>query len=261
MLIDSHAHLFKEYYSEEEIRDILKSEILVNVVGYNLKSSQEAVELSKQYPFVFSSFGFHPYDVLENVEELESIERYLDEKSVIAIGEIGLDYFRDITPKETQWEAFEKQIEIAKKYNLPIVIHSRDAFSDTISILNNEKYFYGVFHSFDYSKDEVKKVIDMGFYVSFSGMVTFEKRQDLKEALLYVPLDRLLFETDSPYLTPVPLRGKKNSPLFVEYVYRFASKVRNVEFEELTNIACSNFFEIFRKAKEKIGKEVPCLKY
>lgn len=261
MLIDSHAHVFKEYYSEEEIKKILTENVLINVVAYDLESSKEAITLAHDFGNVFSTIGFHPYDVPNSHSFLLELEKLLTDNMVIAIGEIGLDYFRDITPKNLQKDYFEKQIDIAKKMDLPIVIHSRQAFIDTISILDNAHYYKGVFHSFDYSKEEARKVFDRGFFVSFSGMVTFKNREDLRDALSYVPLDRLLFETDSPYLSPVPLRGKKNMPQFVEYVYRLASEIKKIPYEDMVNSVCNNFFEVFQKANLKIDKEVVCSRY
>ncbi|MEF3245588.1 MAG: TatD family hydrolase [Caldisericaceae bacterium] len=258
MLIDSHAHVLKEYYSEEEIKKNLTKDILINVVAYDLESSKEAISLAHDFENVFSSIGFHPYDVPNSHSLLLELERLLTDTMVIALGEIGLDYFRDITPKDLQKDYFEKQIDVAKKMDLPIVIHSRQAFLDTIAILDNTHYYNGVFHSFDYSKEEAKKVLDRGFFISFSGMVTFKNRSDLRDALSYVPLSKLLFETDSPYLSPVPLRGKRNIPQFVEYVYKLASEIKNIPYKNIVDTVCNNFFEIFRKANLKVKKEVVC---
>jgi len=258
MLIDSHTHIFKEYYSEEEIKKVLTEGILINVVAYDLRSSKEAITLAHDFDNVFSIVGFHPYDVPTSISFFSEIEELLTDPVVVALGEIGLDYFRDITPKNLQKDYFEKQIDVAKKMDLPIVIHSRQAFLDTIAILDNAHYYKGVFHSFDYSKEEARKVLDRGFFISFSGMVTFKNRADLRDALSYVPLNKLLFETDSPYLSPVPMRGKKNVPQFVEYVYKLASEIKNIPYENLVDTVCNNFFEIFRKANLRLKKEVVC---
>ncbi|BAL81086.1 TatD family hydrolase [Caldisericum exile] len=262
MIVDSHAHVFKEYYTESEIEEILEQKsLIVNVVGYDLSSSIESLELASRYINIFSTCGIHPYDINKlNNETLDKLKKLLGNKKTVAVGEIGLDYFRDLTKKDDQLKGFRKQIKLAKETDLPIVIHSRDAFFDTISILLDEGYFKGVFHSFDYGVEEVKKVLDMGFYVSFSGILTFSKREDLREALRIVPLDRLLLETDSPYLTPVPLRGKKNKPQNVEIIYDFVANLKGVEKDVLHKTVCNNFFDIFDKANLTMGKEVACLK-
>lgn len=262
MFFDTHAHLTTEYYKKDEIEEILKNDIFVNIVGFDLDSSKEALEIANAHKNCFSSCGFHPYDVPKaNEESLKELTKLLEDEKVVALGEIGLDYYRDIVPKNIQKKFFALQLELAKKSGLPFVIHSRMAFSDTLSILNNVGYYNGIFHSFDYGKEELKKVLDCGLYVSFSGMVTFKGRDDLKEALLFVPTDRVLFETDSPYLTPVPLRGKKNTPLNVRIVYEFFSNVRKIDLETLEQIVCSNVFKVFKKANNFIEKEKICLKY
>ena len=262
MIIDSHAHTFKEYYSEEELKEILEDKnLLINVVAYDLKSAYESVEIAGNYRNAFATIGFHPYDVDKlNDETYGELKSLLRRKKIIALGEIGLDYFRDLTSKESQIKGFIRQIELAKELNLPIVIHSRDSFFDTLSILDSVGYFVGVFHSFDYGIEELKKVLDRGFYVSFSGMVTFNKRNDLREAAKFVPLDRLLLETDSPYLAPVPLRGTKNRPQNVRILYEFFANLSGLEKDLVYERVCKNFFEIFRNANLMMGKEVACLK-
>lgn len=263
ILVDSHAHIFKEDYTDLEVEEVFKNrDILVNIVAFDLESSYESVSLSNKYEYAFSTCGFHPYDINKLTEEsFKNLETLFQNDKVIAVGEIGLDYFRDLTSKTDQQKGFERQIELAKKINLPVVIHSRNSFFDTLSILDNVKYFKGVFHSFDYGLDEARAVLDRGFFVSFSGMITFNKRSDLREVAKYVPLDRVLFETDSPYLTPVPLRGRKNKPHNVELVYEFFANLRAVETELLNQAVCNNFFNIFDKAKLTMGKEVVCSKF
>uniref|UniRef100_A0A7C4U2E5 TatD family deoxyribonuclease n=1 Tax=Caldisericum exile TaxID=693075 RepID=A0A7C4U2E5_9BACT len=261
MLIDSHAHIFSQYYSDKEIKEIFNKDILINLIAFDIDSAKESIELSKKYSNAFATIGIHPYDAKDNCNRyLAILESLSKEKKAIAIGEIGLDYYRDITPKNIQFEFFENQILLAKKVNLPFVVHSRMAFFDTVSIIDNVKYFRGIFHSFDYGKEEVKKVLDMGFFVSFSPMLTFKNKNNLREALRYVPLDRLLLETDAPYLTPEPLRGRKNSPEFVRYVYDLAASLLEIEKEALTTKVCENFFNIFERAKETLRKEVACSK-
>ena len=262
MFFDTHAHLTTEYYKKDEIEEILKNDFFVNIVGFDLDSSKEALEIACTHRNCLSSCGFHPYDVLKaNKESIDDLKGLLKEEKVVALGEIGLDYYRDITPKDMQQKYFELQLELAKTCKLPFIIHSRMAFSDTLSILSNVGYYNGIFHSFDYGKEELKKVLDFGLYVSFSGMVTFKGRDNLREAFLFVPTDRVLFETDSPYLTPVPLRGKKNTPLNVRIIYEFFSKARKIELEELEKVVCNNVFNVFKKVNNLFEKEKICSKY
>ncbi len=246
MLIDSHAHLLKEYYKksfEDVIRD---TKTFVNIVGYDLKSSREAIDISHSSMFFFASCGFHPYDADKmDVETSRELEELLCDDKVIALGEIGLDYFRNLTNFKLQREKFCEQIGIAKKHSMPLIIHSRNSFEDTIAILREVGYFRGVFHSFDYSINELREVLDLGFYVSFSGMATFKKRQDLREAMKSTPINKLLFETDSPYLTPEPYRGHINIPNNVSKIYELYSFLTNLSLDAIQNKIAENFEALF----------------
>ncbi len=259
MLIDSHAHLLKEEFGEElekELKKISESSVkIVNNIGYNLKSSEEAVRLTARYEFLFATVGIHPYDIKDFVSNnaVENICSLAKNKRVVAIGEIGLDYFRDISDFGDQKKYFKDQILIAKELGVPIIIHSRDAFKDTFNIIKETGYFNGVFHSFDYGIEEAKKILDSGMFISFSGMLTFKSKEKLKEVAKIVPLDRVLFETDSPYLAPVPKRGKRNTPLYVEYVYKTFSEIRGIKLEELEKIVEENFVRLFNRSKNFIN--------
>ncbi len=253
MYIDSHAHLLKAEFGadlEAEIQCAKNAGVsFVNNIGYDPESSEEAVELSSKYGFLFASVGVHPYDVDKcNEDTLKKLESLANNEKTIAIGEIGLDYFRKITDFELQKECFRKQIELAKSLDMPFIVHSRDAFSDTFSIIKESDYFNGVFHSFDYGTEEAKIVLDSGMFISFSGMLTFKKKESLRKAAQYVPLDRILFETDSPYLAPVPVRGKRNNPEYVKYVYALAAKIKNIGEEDLCEAVKGNFQKLFPKS-------------
>ena len=260
MLIDSHAHLLKEEFGDElekELDKIARSNIkIVNNIGYNLKSSAEAVKLTERYRFLFAAVGVHPYDIkdFESNNAEEFIYSLTKSDRVVAIGEIGLDYFRNISDFGKQREYFRRQILIAKELELPIIIHSRDAFEDTFNIIREVNYFNGVFHSFDYGIDEAKKVLDSGMFISFSGMLTFKGKDKLREVAKIVPLDRILFETDSPYLAPVPKRGKRNTPLYVEYVYKTFAEIRGIELKKLEKIVEDNFIDLFSRSKNFIDR-------
>jgi len=260
MLIDSHAHLLKEEFGDElekELDKIAKSNVkIVNNIGYNLKSSEEAVRSTALYEFLFAAVGVHPYDIkdFKLSNPTESIRALAKNERVVAIGEIGLDYFRNISDFGEQRKYFKDQIIIAKELGLPIIVHSRDAFEDTFNIIKETGYFNGVFHSFDYGIDEAKKVLDSGMFISFSGMLTFKSKDKLREVAKIVPLDCILFETDSPYLAPVPKRGKRNTPLYVEYVYKTFAEIRGIELEKLEKIVEENFIRLFNRTKNFINR-------
>lgn len=251
MLIDSHAHLLKEFYG-----DFLSSEvesscngktIFINNVGFDLESSLESIEIAEKNDNLFVSAGFHSHNIGKmNMNSVIKLKEILKEKKIIAVGEIGLDYYRKTTGHKLQMKKFEEQIYLAKEYNLPIIIHSREAFEDTMSIIKKTAYFNGVFHSFDYGKKEAEKVLDSGMNISFSGMLTFRSRSDLIEVAKYAPIQNILFETDSPFLAPTPMRGKRNHPCFVEYVYKFFAEITNIDLSKLEENIMTNFNRIFK---------------
>ncbi len=257
--IDAHAHLLSDEYGkdlEKEISLIEKNNLmLVNNIGYSIKSSKEAVRLAEIYPFLFATVGVHPYNINGfNDDSLNTIREFSKNNKVLAIGEIGLDYFRDITDFTLQKKIFLKQLQLAKELKLPFMIHSRNAFSDTISVIKEVNYFNGIFHSFDYGIAEMEQVINLGLFVSFSGMLTFKKKDTLREAAMYAPLDRVLFETDSPYLAPAPMRGKRNTPVFVKYIYGKFSSMRSIDMEKLCVKTTNNFKNLFVKSTDYIDK-------
>ncbi len=254
MYIDAHAHLLKAEYGNDlknEINTVENSKIiLVNNIGYDLSSSKEAISLSKEYEFLFATIGVHPYNANGfNAKTLEEIKKLAENKKALAIGEIGLDYFRNITDFSMQRKIFEAQLNLAKELSLPFMIHSRDAFKDTVNIIKKVNYFNGIFHSFDYGEEETKEVIEMGLYVSFSGMITFKKKEGLRKAAGYAPIEKVLLETDSPYLAPVPMRGKRNTPLFVKYVYEKFALLKEVDIETLSKRILQNFETLFKRSK------------
>ncbi len=251
MLVDTHAHLVEKFY-QNDLEEVLanNSAIKVNIVGFNLESSFEAVRNAHRYANYYASVGLHPNDVsASKANNLKQIETLLSDEKVIALGEIGLDYYHTSSPKEMQMEFFAKQIKIARKFNYPYIVHSRKAFEDTISVIQQSGYLNCVFHSFDYGKEEIIKILDLGCYVSFSGMLTFRARDDLREASKNVPLNMLFFETDSPFLAPVPNRGKRNQPLNVEFVYEQFAQISGFELSVLEEAVLFNFSRFFKKAK------------
>jgi len=223
---------------------------IVITVGTDLEDSQEAINLAEKYDSIFATAGIHPHEVGEikdiqgTYERLVSLARH---PKVVAIGETGLDYHYLHSPGDTQQEHFRRMIDVAIALELPLVIHSREAKKDTLEILaeRSSRNITGVFHCFSGDIDMARKVLDMGFYISFSGVITFKNARKILEVAKYVPLDRILVETDAPYLTPVPFRGKRNEPAFVKYVAMKLSQIHNLPEEKIIEITVNNAKTLF----------------
>ena len=247
---DSHAHYNDEYFKDKKdelIPKMYKDEI-TNIVcaGYNLAGSKEAIEIANKYPHIFATCGISPNDIEKQVEkDIEEIENLAKNKKVVAIGEIGLDYYWNKDNKELQKQVFIKQIELANRLNLPIVIHTREAVMDTLEILKthpvNKK---GVFHCCPLNQELIKEGLKLGFYISFSGNVTFKNAKSAG-CIELVPLDKILIETDSPYLSPEPHRGEKNTSLNVKLVAAKIAEVKNEKIEKIAEITRKNAKIIF----------------
>lgn len=240
MLIDSHAHLDDEKFDSDReiiIKSLKESRIdLIINPGSDLNSSIRAVSLAEKYDNIYAAVGIHPHSAKDMDESTVDILRsFAKRDKVVAIGEIGLDYYYDISPRDIQKEKFEEQVNLAKEVGLPVIIHSRDAAGDTFEILKNAQdgTLKGVLHCYSGSVEMAMDYIDMGFYISLGGPVTFKNSKIPKEVAKAVPLDRLLIETDSPYLTPEPHRGKRNEPIYVRYVAGTIAELRGISFEEL----------------------------
>ncbi len=252
-LTDTHAHLNDEEFSSDRDELILKLKEklkwIINV-GYDKSSSLLAVLLSQKYDFLYAACGMHPHDSKDYDDTFESeLEKMLEEKKVVAVGEIGLDYHYDLSERDIQREVFIKQLEIANKHSLPVCIHSRDASQDTYDILKKHlKCERGaVLHSFSQSREMLKLYLDMNVYFSLSGTITFKNAQKLRECVSYIPLDRMFIETDCPYLSPEPNRGKRNNPAYVEFTAKKIAEVKNIDYERLCDITSKNaesFFDI-----------------
>lgn len=252
MLFDSHAHYNDERFSQD-VYDVLGS-MKKNNVGYimNACSSMEEIpyilKLSENFDFLYASVGVHPHEVHNMTEaDIEKLAELSKHEKVKAIGEIGLDYFYDNSPRDVQRAWFARQIELAKEVNLPIIIHDRDAHKDTMDILkaHNAKVLRGVFHCYSGSAEMAKEVLDMGLYIAFGGSVTFKNAKKVQEAAAVVPLDKILIETDCPYLTPEPHRGKRNSSLYIHYVAQKLSEIKGVSVEEIEKVTCENAKKCF----------------
>ena len=252
-LFDSHAHYNDERFSDnkfEIIDSMYKEDGITRLVcaGYNVKSSIEAVEIANKVDHVYVIVGISPNDIEDFSEEnLNVIEKLAkNNKKVVAIGEIGLDYYWVKDNKELQNELFSKQIDLANKLELPIVIHSRDAVADTIDMIKNKNKVVkkGIFHCCQLNSEFIKEAVKQDFYISFSGNVTF-KNARAKEAIEVVPIDRILIETDSPYLSPEPFRGKTNTSKNVRLVAEKIAEVLGMTVEEIAKITYENANRIF----------------
>jgi len=254
---DSHSHYNDEKFNEDReklIQDTFKEGITKFVcAGYNKKSSLDSLEISKKYEFIYSICGISPNDIPQteqelwkDIEEISKIIQQNNDKKLVAIGEIGLDYYWNKDNKELQRKAFIKQIELANELGLPIVIHSRDASVDTINILKehpvNKK---GIFHCCQLNQEMIRQALELGYYISFAGPITFKNAKNAEECVKMVPIDRILIETDSPYLSPEPYRGKRNDSRNVKFVAQKIAEFKELSLEEVARITYENAMRIF----------------
>lgn len=253
MLFDSHAHLTDSKYKKDrtDVIDRCKKELdYVLNPGADLESSKKAVKLAKRHDFIYAAVGVHPHEA-KSMDEitLKLLKSLTKEDKVKAIGEIGLDYYYDNSPRDIQKKWFIKQIRLAKELKLPIIIHDRDAHQDTLEILKKEDNFDNgvVIHCFSGSKELARQYVELGAYISLAGPVTFKNAKKAKEVAKSVPLDRLFIETDSPYLTPEPHRGKRNEPIFVEHICNEIAILKEISYDEVleqTKKNAKDFFSI-----------------
>lgn len=249
MLFDSHAHYDDERFSEDReelLRQVYDSGVtrIINVAS-DIESSCFSVKLSEDYKFIYSSVGVHPH-VAESMNEdtIDKIRQLSLHRRVVAIGEIGLDYYYDNSPRDVQKYWYDRQLSLAEELDLPVIIHDREAHQDVMDILKKHNV-RGVMHCFSGSSEMVRELVKMGFYISFSGSVTFKNARKLVEAAATVPDDRILVETDCPYLAPVPHRGERNSSLFLADTARTLAGIRGTSFEEMCNITYINACKLF----------------
>jgi len=254
MLFDTHAHLDDSRFDEDRDAVIAKCkeegvELVLNA-GSNLATSVKSINLANKYDFIYASVGVHPHDASEMDENSCKVLAELAEKNnkVRAIGEIGLDYYYDHSPRDVQRKRFAEQIDLAVQLNLPVIIHDRDAHEDTMNILKKSgvKQVGGVLHSYSGSVEMMRECLKLNMYISLSGPVTFKNARKTVEVAQQVPLDMLLIETDSPYLTPVPHRGERNYPGYVKYVAEKIAAIRDMNFEEIAQITLENGKRLFR---------------
>lgn len=246
-IFETHAHYDDIAFSEN--RDFLLRqmhregiEYIVNI-GCSMESSRGITELVKQYDFLYGTVGVHPEDAGGLTEaDMEELEELSGQDKILAIGEIGLDYHYDEPPRDIQKQWFVRQLDLAKRRQLPVVIHSRDAAKDTLDIMKAEHAgkTNGVIHCFSYGVEMAREYLNMGYYIGVGGVVTFKNGKKLKEVAEYVPLDRIVLETDAPYLAPVPFRGKRNCSLYLKYVAEELARLKGISAEEVCAVTFKN---------------------
>lgn len=253
MLFDSHAHLNDEKFDEdrEELIASLKDSGIEYVVnpGADMESSRTAVELGKKYGFIYPAVGVHPHDVEnmteDDIEELREMVKNNDK--IVAIGEIGLDYYYDFSPRDLQKKWFKRQIELANELNLPFIVHDRDAHGDTMDIIKSTKAEHTgcLLHCYSGEVELAREYVKMGCYISIPGTITFKNNRKTREVARLIPLEYLMIETDSPYMAPVPHRGKRNDPSLVRYVAEKIAQEKGISYEEVCRVTSENAKKFF----------------
>lgn len=249
-LIDTHCHLYEPDY--DGFRDQLIKQLPYNgiskliCVGCNIETTRQSIALAEKYDFIFAQAGFHPCDTANISDDMwTQMKQLAEHPKVVAIGEIGLDYHWDVSPRDRQKYWFAKQIDYANSIGLPVVIHSRDATADTMQTLKEHLPKKGVFHCFSGSVETMNQVVDMGMSISLGGVVTFKNAKNAIMCAKEIPLDRLLLETDCPYLTPEPFRGKLNRPDYTIYVAEKIAEIRNMQTQQIIEITSANAENMF----------------
>lgn len=252
MLIDSHAHLEMKEFDfdrEEVIKRAAEAGIdFIVTVGTSLELSLKAAALAEKHENIYATIGIHPHDAVEEDEKVCEALRELagtHKKNIIAYGEIGLDFFRNISPRKKQIEVFGRQLELAHELDLPVIIHDREAHEQTLKMVKASRIRRGVFHCFSGDYDMAKQCIDMGFYISISGVITYDKAKKIQDVVVRVPLSFLLLETDAPYLAPVPHRGKRNEPSFIIHTAKKVAEIKNIPLEEVARETSCNTMNLF----------------
>ena len=248
-IFDSHAHYNDEQFDID--RDSLLASLpeagIVGIIncGTDVASSAASLEMAEKYPFVYAACGYHPESALEFTDDnLTEIEKMLSHGKCVAVGEIGLEYHYDFVPKDVQISVFEKHLQLAVKHDIPVIVHDREAHADTMDLLKKYKP-KGVLHCYSGSTEMAKEVLKLGMYIGLGGAVTFKNAVKPVEVAEMIPLDRLLLETDCPYMAPVPMRGKRNNSAYIEFVAEKIASVRGISAQELLDITADNTRKLF----------------
>jgi len=245
MYFDTHAHYDDKQFSDD--RDDLLGRMnaagvtLILNAGSSLKTSRFSLNLADKYPFIYASAGVHPHDAKSmNDDSINELEGLLSHPKAVAIGEIGLDYHYDFSPRDVQRNRFREQMELARHLHKPVIVHERESLADTMDIVRDYNDLTGVFHCFSGSWETAKRVLDMGWFLSFTGVVTFKNVRHAIEVLEKIPSDRIMLETDCPYMAPEPKRGKRNNSLYLPYIAEKVANVRGISVEEVAAITMEN---------------------
>lgn len=255
MYFDTHVHLNSEKYENIDliVENAIKNGVSkMIVVGYDIETSQKALEIASNFDFIYAAVGIHPSEVKNaKISDLDAIEAMLNNTKVVAVGEIGLDYYWDKENKPQQKDFFEAQIKLAAKYDLPIIVHSRDSAEDTYDVFTgNKKYCKkGVMHCYSYSLEMAKKFINLGFKIAFGGAITFLNAKENKRVVSDLGIENILIETDAPYLTPHPFRGKTNEPKYIYLVAEKIAELKNMSLREVSRATYQNACELFEVKK------------
>lgn len=252
MFFDTHAHLDDEQYSEDQETVIKRAyeagvQLMVNV-GYNVTSAQNTLELTQKFDFIYGAVGLHPHEAQDlNEKSLQILRQMAQRPRIVAIGEIGLDYYYDHSPRDTQHKVFREMIKLAREVGLPIIIHDRDAHEDTLRIVKEENAgeIGGVFHCYSGSWPLAQEILELGFYLALGGALTFKNARKAVEVVREIPLEKLLIETDCPYLTPVPYRGKRNEPAYVIQVAEAIAAIKGLSVEKVARATLANGKRLF----------------
>lgn len=252
MFIDSHAHLEMPQFDEDRHQVIERAlhygvEAVITV-GTNIEMCKKSISIAEQYNCIYAAVGIHPHDVKDvdnsTFDKLESLAQH---QKVLALGEIGLDFYRNLSPKESQINGFREQLQIAKQLKIPVIIHDREAHIETLRLLQEERAWEvgGVIHCFSGDLTMAHKCLDMGFFISIPGSITFKNSARLRNIVMSIPIERILLETDAPFLSPIPFRGKRNEPSYVRYIAEKIAKLKKMDVEEVGNITTRNVKGLF----------------
>jgi TatD DNase family protein len=250
MLIDSHAHLEMKEFDHDREKVVERARQagvgFVITVGTNLALSRKAIELAERHENIYATVGIHPHDVVNTDNKtFDALLELARRKKVVAYGEIGLDFFRNISPQGKQLDLFGRQLELANDLKLPVIIHDRDAHEQTLKMVKASSIRCGVFHCFSGDYNMAKQCIDLGFYISVPGVVTYDKAKTIQDVVRHVPLSSILLETDAPYLAPIPHRGKRNEPSFIIHTAKKVAELKSVSLEEVADATTKNAKSLF----------------
>ena len=251
MIFDTHAHYDDEAFNEDReavIKSLAGVETVVNI-GASMASSETTLELTRNYPFIYGTAGVHPSETAElDEEKFQRLKEIVREPKIVAVGEIGLDYYWEKPAHDIQKNWFERQLELAREVNLPVVIHSREAAKDTLEIMKAAKAgdMGGVIHCFSYGKDMAREYLDMGFFLGIGGVLTFKNAKKLREVVEYAPMAQLVLETDSPYMAPEPNRGKRNTSANLPYVVNMMAEIKGLSPEDVIAATEKNARRLYR---------------